>query len=130
MFEHSKRRWNKRRDEAGAASYDKKGHKDWIDEKNKGVSHFGINPACLPQHNLQFGAFHMKCSIIKRLTQYSREFIINQLVDIITLFAKLLSKIWNDFHMVIWQNNNNKFVFPGIKYYHFSSDTSQILLNS
>ena len=104
LFDRSNRRWAKKREQVGDTNYTQSMHRDWIDEKNKGVSHFGVDPYSLPRHNLRFDIFHMKCSITKMLMTYLRLFILNQSIDIVLKFAKALLTFWNDFLMFIWQN--------------------------
>ena len=113
LFDRSNRRWAKKREQVGDTNYTQSMHRDWIDENNKGVSHFGVDPYSLPRHNLRFDIFHMKCSITKKLMTYLRLFILNQSIDIVLNFAKVLSTFWNNFLMFIWQNNKAFTLFQG-----------------
>ena len=66
-FKRSERRWNLKQKQVGIDKYTNANHLDWIDEKNVGVSHFGIHPTLLPLSNIRFDTFHMKCSITRKL---------------------------------------------------------------
>ena len=77
LWDRSKRRWERKRTNLNAnEKYDAKHHNDWIDEKNSGISHFGIHPDCLRNDHICFDVFHMTCTITKRLMCCLREFIL------------------------------------------------------
>ena len=70
LVDRSNHRWAKKREQVGDTNYTQSMHRDWIDENNKGVSHFGVDSYSLPRHNLRFDIFHMKCSVTKKLMTY------------------------------------------------------------
>ena len=116
----------KARAEQKGREYTKKDHMDWVDAKNKGVSHYGINPSLLPRHTLRFDTFHLKCSITRRLMSYLRIFILNQAPNIIEGFDKVLKSFWNDYHLFIWRNRKNFSSFLGNELALFTGNVSAI----
>ena len=96
-YERSNRRWNLKQKHVGIDKYTNANHLDWVDEKNLGVSHFGIHPKLLPLSNIRFDTFHMKCSITRKLMTLLRGFILNQSTLIIKQFSALLAEFWGDF---------------------------------
>ena len=115
-WERSKRRWinKKKQMESQGKCYKTKTHAAWVDENNKGVSHFGLHPNLLPRHDIRFDTFHMKCAVTRKLMTHLRNFILDQSNDVIELFqTKVLRKFWNDFHLYVWKNKKNFASFQG-----------------
>ena len=78
----------------GADKYAFSIHSDWVAEKNKGYSHFGVHPELLPRNGLRFDTFHLKCAITRKLMTFLHEFILNQNESLIEEFLKkILGKI-------------------------------------
>lgn len=111
LFERSRRRWEAKT--STSPSYDLKKHLDWVDERNKGVSHLGMHPEILPRENLRFDTFHLKCAITRKLMGWLRTFIMSQSTQVIEDCVKILRKIWNDFHIFVWMNKKNFSSFCG-----------------
>ena len=129
LFDRSARRYNRKHEKAvrEGKEYSKKDHMDWVDEKNKGVSHFGTHPSILPRENLRFDTFHMKCSITRKLMSYLRTFILNQEPNVIDGFTStVLKKIWNDYHIFIWNNRKNFSSFLGNELALFTGNVSKV----
>ena len=40
---------------------------DFVDKKNSGVSHFGLQSNDLPRDSIWFDVFHLRCAIMRRL---------------------------------------------------------------
>jgi hypothetical protein len=101
-WERSKRRWTN----------NTKSHAKWVDEKNKGVSHFGLHPNLLPCDDIRFDTFHMKFAVNRKLMTHLRNFILEQSNDLIKLFQnRVLRKFWNDFHLYVWKNKKVLLLF-------------------
>ena len=112
-YNRSNRRWMLKRKREGVEKYTNANHSNWIDEKNLGVSHFGIHPKLLPLSNIRFDTFHMKCSITRKLMTSLRRFILNQSTLIMKKFSALLREIWSDFLLFVWRNNKAFTSFNG-----------------
>ena len=112
LYERSKRRWNNKK-RIDTDQYDVKKHSDWVDEKNKGVSHFGLHPDLLPRNTLRFDTFHMKCAVTRKLMGYLRSFILDQEHDVIKGFNKVMKKFWNNFHVYVWRSKKSFSSFQG-----------------
>ena len=56
LFKRSEKEWNKRRE--SKPSYDVAQHKDWYDEYNEGVTHFGVHPNKLKRSSIRYDTFH------------------------------------------------------------------------
>ena len=125
LFDRSERRM--RLKSAEDSSYDDK-YRSWVDENNKGVSHYGIHPDLLPRHSIRFDTFHMKCSITRRLMSTVRGFMLNQSTDVIALFSQsVLKKFWNDYHLYLWNNNKSFSSMVGNELALFVASTEDIV---
>ena len=56
--------------------YDNNQHREWCDEKNAGVTHFGIDPAFLNISTLRFDIFHCTCAVTRTVMNFTRKFIL------------------------------------------------------
>ena len=114
LHSRSKRRWDTKVLSMGVDKYTFSVHADWVAEKNKGCSHFGVHPELLPRNGLRFDTFHLKCAITRKLMTFLREFILNQSESIIKDFSKqVLRTIWNDYHLYVWTNEKKFSSFLG-----------------
>ena len=134
LWDKSKRRWNVKRNQFSIAGkdpnlfYNYKSHMDWIDEKNLGVSHFGIHPSLMPFDGIRFDTFHMKCAVTRKLMTYVRNFILQQSNDCIELFqSRILSKIFNTYHLYCWRNKKSFSSFSGNELAIFVGHTTKII---
>ena len=77
--------------------------------------HFQLDHvSLLPRDSIRFDSFHLKCSITRRLTSSLRNFLINQLPQILEIFSTdILSKLFNEYHIFIWENRKNFSSFLG-----------------
>jgi hypothetical protein len=83
-----------------------KEHMDWVDEKNNGISHFGLSPLLLPLHSIRFDIFHLRSAITRSLLKSLRTFMRAQVYDAQTDFdALLLMKIWDTHYVNVWKLN-------------------------
>lgn len=115
LWDRSIRAWNdktKRYKQQGKI-YEKSKHLDWIDEHNKGVSHYGIHPNLLRRDSLRFDVFHLRCSITRRLMSHLRKFILRSTRDLIEEFSILLSKFWSNYNVLVWNLNESFACFKG-----------------
>ena len=111
-YMRSKRRWDLKttRDQ----SYTVKKHRDWIDQNNSGISHFGLHPDLLPRDGIRFDTFHMKCALTRKLIGHLRKILLNQSTEVIDNFcSEVLRKFWNDYHLYVWRNKKNFSSFVG-----------------
>ena len=126
LYNRSQRRWDGKRNEK--PSYSVKEHMDWVDEKNKGSSHFGIHPELLPRDSLRFDTFHMKCSVTRKIMNYLRVFLLQQSSEVIDDFIfKVLRKFWKDFHLFVWKNKKKFSCFQGNELALFVGATNDII---
>ena len=128
LYENSARKCERYKSKATSKGkeYTKKDHMDWVDSKNKGVSHFGIHPSLLPRDGLRFDTFHLKCAITRRLMKFLRNFILNQSPSVIQRFNAVLKSFWNDYHIFIWKNRKNFSSFLGNELALFTGNVSKI----
>jgi hypothetical protein len=118
-WNRSKRRWDNKkaqleRQQGRTADYTSKTHGTWVDQNNKGVSHFGLHPDLLPRDSIRFDTFHMKCAVTRKVMNYLRSFLLEQSNEVIDLFlSRVLRKFWNDFHLYVWKNKKSFASFQG-----------------
>ena len=100
---------------------------DWIDERNFGVSHFGLHPFLLRRNNIRFDNLHLQCSITRRLMSNVQKFILKQSTDLMEHFSDLLLQLWSDHHVLCW-NLEKKFTsFIGSELLCFIRNTPKIV---
>ena len=71
LWERSLRRWDSK--VSRCDTYGTSQHKDWYDESNCGVTHFGIHPSLLQISTIRFDAFHCSCAVIRNIMNYIRK---------------------------------------------------------
>ena len=115
LWDRSKRRWTeKRKNLKRNEKYDAEDHKDWIDQKNLGISHFGIHPNYLRNDHIRFDVFHMTCAITKRLMCCVREFILKQSCDLMDEFnTNIIGSFWGAYNVQVWKLNKDFSSFIG-----------------
>ena len=100
----------------------------WVDEKNDGISHFGLHPDLLPRDGIRFDTFHMKCAITRKLMGYIRKFMLNQSTDLLDQFINdVLKNFWRDFHLYVWKNKKNFSSFLGNELALFVANVQSIV---
>ena len=125
-YDRSTRRWDLKR--SRDENYSVKEHSAWVDEKNDGISHFGLHPDLFPRDGIRFDTFHMKCAITRKLMGYMRRFLLNQSTDLLDQFINdVLKKFWNDFHLYVWKNKKNFSSFLGNELALFVANTQSIV---
>ena len=125
-YGRSAHRWDLKR--TRERNYSVKDHMDWVDDKNGGMSHFGLHPDLLPRDGIRFDTFHMKCAITRKLMGYLRRFMLNQSNDMFDAFMNdVLKKFWNDFHLYVWKNKKNFSSFLGNELALFVSNVGAIV---
>ena len=121
LWERSLRRWDSK--VSRCDKYDTSQHKDWCDESNCGVTHFGIHPDLLPISTIRFEMFHCSCAVIRNIMNYTRKLMLKQSTDLRTLFTtSVLSTFWAKFHVYCWNNKLNISSFKGNKLFRFVSN--------
>ena len=114
LYKRSERKWKRKLIHLSQGEvYDMAKHRNWVDNNNEGVSHFGVNPILLPPSSIRFDSFHLKCSITKRLMSWLRELILNQSIEKIHAFTDVLSSFWNDYHLFVWRTGKPFTSFQG-----------------
>ena len=113
-WDNSLKHWNKCLRHRRYPGYDKNKHRDWADEKNLGVTHFGFHPNLFPPDKIRFDCFHLKCAITRRLMTYLREFLLEQSESLFREFANsILAKFYKAYHVYCWNNKKNFSSFKG-----------------
>ena len=89
-------------------------HCNWADEKNFGITHFGVNPNKLRRDQIRLDTFHLKCAVLRILTRELQKFMLDRSYKHIQQFkVKVLSKFWNQFHLFVFANNKSFASFQG-----------------
>ena len=89
---------------------------DWIDQNNKGVSHFGFSPEELPRDNIRFDAtLHMKCAITRKLMTYMRRFMLGRSQEIQSALQVIFlrKKFWNKYIAKVWRMDKSFSILNG-----------------
>ena len=95
-------------------SYTSDKHRDWVDQHNLGVSHFGMHPSEMRRDDIRFDIFHLRSSITKTLMISVRKFMMSQSCEVMKSFESLvLWKIWKPYHRLVWTLNKNFNSFTG-----------------
>ena len=79
--------------------YNAKEHANWEDEKNCGITHFGINPRIFMYSDIRYDTFHLICQVTRRLMNYLRRFINCQVYDIKDEFKENTRKVRKLMHI-------------------------------
>ena len=129
LWDRSKRRWQYKRTNLNAnEKYDAKDHNDWIDEKNSGISHFGIHPDYLRNDHICFDVFHMTCAITKRLMCRLREFMLKQSCDVMDMFnTDIIGSFWGAYNVQVWKLNKDFSSFIGSEVKAFINNIPKIV---
>ena len=99
-YKRSAHRWDLKR--TRETNHSVKDHMNWFDDKNGGMSHFGLHPDLLPRDGIYLDTFHMKCVITRKLMGYLRRFMLNHFNDMFDdLIYSILRNFWNDFHLYV-----------------------------
>ena len=126
LWKKSEKKWEHKRSKKGD-NYTKKLHADWCDEKNKGVSHFGLHPDLLPRDGIRFDTFHLKCAITRRMMDSLRALVLNQSDEVQKKFkSDVLSSFWNEFHLFVWKSGKKFSSFQGNELALFVANTKYI----
>ena len=88
-------------------------HAEWADEKNFGMTHFGLSPRILDYHNIRFDTFHMFCQITRKLMDNLRRFMNQQSFANKNNFHVLLRNEWGHFNASVWAGNKKLSIYTG-----------------
>ena len=100
----------------------------FVDEKNSGVSHFGLHPDDIPRDSVWFDVFHLRCAITRRLMATLRRFLMKQTIILIQEFSEtILSSFWTDYNVLVWNLNKPFASFIGSKLLIFIENTKKIV---
>ena len=105
----SKEQWENRaklsevRRKNNIKEYDLATHRDWVDQKNMGISHFGAIPLDYKISNMLIDIFHGRGNVYKVCLTYIRK-ILRGNWTAITAFAQMLNgwNSWDDYNVVTW----------------------------
>ena len=124
LYDCSTRRWERKtsKDE----TYTTKDHADWVDEKNFGVSHFGLSPLHFKRENIRFDVFHLCVAITKRLMTYTRDFVQMLSCDFQIKFYNVLSSFWDEFQLLVWKCNKDFSIFKGAQIKKFVTSCPKV----
>ena len=90
-------------DALDATSRDALKHRDWADQENWGVTHFGLEPDVIPLDTIRFDTFHMTCAILRKVMGAVRELVNSFSTELRTEFTdEVLRMFWRDFHLGCW----------------------------
>ena len=128
-WNNSVKRWNKCVGHRRYPGYGMKRHRDWADEKNYGITHFGFHPSLFPPDKIRFDCFHLKCAITRRLMAYLREFLLEQSESLFKNFTiSILEKFYKAYHVYCWNNKKNFSSFKGNELALFVASIPKIVL--
>ena len=102
-----------KRYKSGKSEYTKDLHRDWCDENNSGVTHFGFHPMYLPRDNIRFDIFHLRSALTRKLMENLRKYIHKQSHETIQKFSVVLLKFWGEYHVSVWRLNKTFSSFNG-----------------
>lgn len=101
-YDQSKRRMLAKQAQVGVDIYTVEAHCDWADIKNVGIPHFGVDSNKLHRNQIGLDTFHMKYAVTRILVRKLQKFMLDQSYKHIPQFkVKVLSKIWNQFHLFV-----------------------------
>ena len=108
--------------------WDLKKHKSWCDEKNFGVSHFGLKPDFFPMSTIRFDTFHLSCAVIRRLMSALRNFMLKQSSTVRDSFTDtILRSYMKNFHIFCWNNKLHFSIFKGNDLFNFVNKSEVIV---
>ena len=114
LHDRSLRKWTRKRGiPAIGHKWTVKLHMVWVDEKNYGISHFGIHPNTLRRDRLRFDVFHLRCAITRRMMAYLQGFILGTTPDLIEEFNAIISDIWSTYNVLLFNMNKTFQAFQG-----------------
>ena len=61
-------------------------HRDWADNSNFGVTHFGVNPKLIPFSIIAFDNLHCRLSIVRSIWVFSRTYLEGYGFEIISFY--------------------------------------------
>ena len=111
-WNRSLRRWDYK--VSKCASYTVDSHRNWCDENNYGVTHFGCTPDDLPMSSIYFDIMHMQMAITRRFMTDLRRFVLRRSSEQIKMFSEnILRTFWGNYHVYCWNNKMNFSKFEG-----------------
>ncbi len=72
--------------------YNKEDRKQWMDQRNHGVSHFGCKPEFLNFENMRFDTMHNKCALTRKCLHWFRNELDRYTLPIQDHFTAYLSR--------------------------------------
>ena len=88
LYDKAEKQWKKHKHNP---NYTEAEHREWVADKNEGVSHVGVNPSLLPRSSIRPNVFHLGCAIGKGSITYLRSFAIRQSQVFQNKLVKLLA---------------------------------------
>ena len=113
-YERSEKRLERKKARLGPNEiYTSKHHRDWCDEHNLGITHYGINPKHLPVSSIRYDVMHMGMALNRSNITYTRKFVLSQEQAFIDTFNNHLRTFWGEYHLFVWNNDKPFSSFHG-----------------
>ena len=127
LYDRSLKRWKRQKGIPNVGEkYSVTKHMDWVDEKNFGISHFGVHPNILRRDSLRFDVFHLRCAITRRMMSNLQGFILGTTPELIEKFNTIISGIWSTYNVLLFNMNKSFQSFKGDELLDFIRNTKQI----
>ena len=127
LWKRSLTKWDRKHHPHDSTAYTIAQHRNWCDENNSGVTHYGITPMLLPMSSIRYDVMHMKAAVTRRFMAYVRTFMLKQSSAAIKKFTvDVIGSFWGLFHVYCWNNNLNFSKFQGSELALFVSNASSV----
>ena len=105
-------------------------HRDWVDEYNMGVSHFGIPSPTWSIELLVWDVFHGRCNYVKLQVKYIRHLMEGnyESIDRFASFLTTTMSTWGAFEIKPWLNNETNSRLKGRNTKEFTRNTHTVCL--
>lgn len=99
LYELSEQVFREGKNEFGER-YTEKVHRDWCDENNYGVTHFGIHPGKFSIESVRFDVFHLRSAITRKLLHYLRQTMDQYDDSTLLQVFKWFRNLWGEWYCV------------------------------
>ena len=84
-----------------------KEHRDWCNNKNYGVNHFGLEPKLLNLLKTRYNILHLKLAVTEKIIAFIRFYLGKFSYHIKEGFIKILLSVWGSFYVDCYEVNKN-----------------------
>ena len=77
--------------------YNDSKHREWCDEHNIGITHFGVNPDKLQIELLRYDEFHLRSAMTRKLLSYFRDVIDVYDYETLQNFFSYFDNLWGKY---------------------------------